>query len=55
MLGAGTVPRELKQAVFLARRPVANGTEPPHAPTLALLAESEMVRSAAEIDAGTKN
>ncbi len=49
------VPRDLKQAVVLARRSIANGTEPPHAPTVALLADPDMVRAAAELDAAAKH
>ena len=48
------VPRDLTNAVVLARRSIANGTEPPHAPTVALLADPEMVRAAAELDAAAK-
>ena len=48
------LPRDLRQAVALARRSIDNGLEPPHAPTLALLADPEMVRAAAELDSATK-
>ena len=48
------LPRDLRQAVALARRSIDNGLEPPHAPTLALLADPEMVRAAAELDSAAK-